>query len=78
MRKRRNEGWVDFGEDLRLLADKAFPDLDDAAHKRLALNSYLSNSQIAVGVQQRRPKMIDDAVRLTVELESYQLQYLRA
>ena len=31
-RKSRNEGWVDFGEDLRLLADKAFPDLhDDAA-----------------------------------------------
>ena len=23
-RKRRNEGWADFGEDLRLLADKRF------------------------------------------------------
>ena len=75
-RKRRNEGWADFGEDLRLLANKAFPDLDDAARERLALTSYLSqleNSQTAVGVKQHRPKTIDEEVRLTLELESYQL-----
>ena len=73
---RRNEGWADFGEDLRLLANKAFPDLDDAARERLALTSYLSqleNSQTAVGVKQHRPKTIDEEVRLTLELESYQL-----
>ena len=50
------------------MADKAFPD------ERLALNSYLAqldNMQVSVGVKQQRPKTVDEAVRATLELESY-------
>ena len=73
-KKKKGEEWADFGEDIKLLADKAFPDLNDDARERLALNSYLAqldNMQVAVGVKQQRPKTVDEAVRATLELESY-------
>ena len=74
-RKRRpSEPWGNLADDLRLLADHAFPELQDEAHEKLALDRYLSqieNSQIAFNVQQQRPKSLNDAVAHTLELESY-------
>lgn len=55
-RKKKFENWADF---VRLLADKAFPELQDEARERLALNSYLSQldqPQVAFSVKQKRPE----------------------
>ena len=70
-RKKKFENWADF---VRLLADKAFPELQDEARERLALNSYLSQldqPQVAFSVKQKRPESLDDAVTATLEMESY-------
>jgi len=72
--KRRDEDWATLGDDLKSLADKAYPELQDEARELLALNQYLSqldSPQIAFGVRQNKPKTVDDAVRLTLEVESY-------
>ena len=72
--KRRNEDWPVYGESLEKLADKAYPELQEEARERFALNQYLTqltNPQVAFGVKQSKPKTIDDAVRLTLEMESY-------
>ena len=76
-RKKKSEGWADFAEDLKLLADKAFPELQEAARSQLAINSYLQqlvHPQVAFGVKQKRPKTIDEAVSATLEMESYATQ----
>ena len=52
--KKKTEGWADFAEDLRMLADHAFPELAEKARERLALNSYLQqldHPQVAFGVK---------------------------
>ena len=72
--KRRNEDWPVYGESLEKLADKAYPELQEEARGRFALNQYLTqltNPQVAFGVKQSKPKTIDDAVRLTLEMETY-------
>ena len=74
-RRRRKEDWMSFAEDLKLLADKAYPSLQEEARERLALNQYLNcldDPQIAFSVRQSKPTLIDDAVRVTLEMESYQ------
>lgn len=73
-RKKKSENWADFAEDLRLLADKAFPELPDEARETLTLNSYLSQldqPQVAFSVKLKRPTTLDDAVTATLEMESY-------
>ena len=40
--KKRIELWADFGENLRVLVDKAYPLLEDDARQQLALQRYLS------------------------------------
>ena len=40
--KKRTESWADFGEDLRVMVDKAYPMLEDDARQQLALQHYLS------------------------------------
>ena len=73
-RKKKTENWADYAEDLRALADKAFPELQDEARERLALNSYLNqleHPQVAFGVKQRQPGTLDEAVTATLEMESY-------
>ena len=75
-RKCRTEEWAVFVEDLKILADRAFPDLQEEAKEHLALTHYLGqqeNPQVAFGVKQRRPKTVDEAVTVTLELESYLL-----
>lgn len=72
--KRPNEGWADFAEELRRLTEKAFPELDVKSVEQMALSHYLSrlnNPQVAFAVKQQRPKKLEEAVRSTLEVESY-------
>ena len=73
-RKRRDEDWATLGEELKTLAEKAYPGLQDEAQEVLALNHYLAqldNPQVSFGVRQKQPKTVDEAVQHTLELESY-------
>ena len=73
-RRRPTEQWNDFGDELRVLADKAFPELDDKAKELLSLERYLGeldNPQIAFTVRQKQPKTLDEAVMCTLETEIY-------
>ena len=75
--KRDKESWADFGDELLLLASKAFPDFEDKAREELALTRYLdqlSDPQVSFGVKQRIPKTIHEAVSSTIELETYLLK----
>ena len=72
VRKRlKEEDWVSFGDALRTLADKSYPDLEEKARERLALNQFLSqidNPQVAFSVRQRHPQTVDEAASATIEL----------
>ena len=74
-RKRRpNENWSDFRDELRTLTDKAFPGIDEKAKDLLSLERYLSeldNPKVAFAVQQRQLKTLDDVVSCMMEMESY-------
>ena len=55
------------------MADKAFPDLQMAAHDCLSLNHFLDqimDPQINFAVKQRCPKTLDEAVAATLEVET--------
>lgn len=74
MQTRKGESWADLADDLKSLADKAYPELEEAARDRLALNNFLSqldHPQVAFGVRQKNPENLDAAVSATLELESY-------
>eukprot|EP00731_Ephydatia_muelleri_P031390 Em0022g904a len=58
--RKKEETWSDFANELRVLADKALPDVEDKA-KQLSVFS-------------RQPKTLDDAVACTLETESYLLR----
>ena len=73
-RKKTNEGWADFADDLQFLAEKAYPSLQHEARERLAINTYLQQlpqPQMAFSVKQKNPETLDDAVAATLEMESY-------
>ena len=74
VRKRQNdEDWASFGDALRVLADKAYPDLEEKARERLALNQFLSqieDSHLSFSVRQTRPKTVEAAVTTTIEMET--------
>ena len=73
-RKRASEGWADFADDIKSLADKAYPTLQEEAREQLAINAYLQQlqpPQVAFSVKQKRPETLDDAVATTLEMESY-------
>ena len=72
--RKRDESWGDFADELRVLAEKALPELDDKAKELLALERYLGeldNPQVAFAVRQRKPKTVDEAVTATLERQSY-------
>ena len=72
--KRKGESWADFGEDLKTLTDKAYADIADEARECFALNQYLSqlrDPQVAFAVKQTKSTTVDDAIRATLEMESY-------
>ena len=73
-KKTKTEGWAEFADAVKLLCDKAYPDLEEKARECLALNHYLGqidNPQIAFSVRQRQPKTLMEAVSGTIEMESY-------
>ena len=73
-RKKKSENWADLADDLRSLADKAYPDLEANARETLALTAYLAqldDPQVSFGVKQKAPQTLDEAVAGTLELESY-------
>ena len=73
-RKMASEGWADLADDLQSLVDKAYPSLQDEARERLAINAYLQQlgqPQVAFSVKQKCPNTLDDAVTVTLEMESY-------
>ena len=74
--RRREEDWASYGDALRVLADKAYFDLEEKARERLALTQFLAHiekPQVAFGVRQKRPEMVEAVVVATIELESYHL-----
>ena len=55
-KKTKTEGWAEFADAVKLLCDKAYPDLEEKARECLALNHYLSqidNPQVAFSVLSR-------------------------
>ena len=75
-KRNRGEAWEELADSLRLLADKAFPDLEDRAKEQLSLDRYLTlldKPELALAVKQKRPKDIDEAVSYTLEIESYMM-----
>ena len=73
-RRKSTEGWADYADDLRTLADRAYPTLQEEARECLAINQYLTQltqPQVAFGVRQKRPATIDEAVTATLEMESF-------
>ena len=72
--KQRSEGWPEFAEDIRLLADRAYPNLQDEAREQICLTHFLGQitiPHIAFSVKQSHPKTLDEAVTATLEMESY-------
>ena len=65
-RRNRGESWEELADTLRILADKAFPDLQDQAKEQLSLDRYLASldkPELALAVKQKRPRnLIDEAV----------------
>ena len=73
-RKQKDEDWASFGDNLRFLAEKSYPDLPSEAQEVLALNRFLTqldNPQVHFSVRQKQPTNIDQAVQFTLEAESY-------
>ena len=69
----RDETWGDFADNLRTLAERAFPELDERAKEKLSVDRFLSlldHSDVALAVHQKKPKCLDDAVTATLEIES--------
>ena len=69
--KQPTEDWASFGEDLKTLVDKAFPDIEEAARERMAVDRFLSqiiDPQLAFSVQ---PKNLDEVVTYTMQMQSH-------
>jgi hypothetical protein len=57
-RKKATEGWADFADDLKALADKGYRTLPEEAREQLAINAFLQQlapPQVAFSVKQKRP-----------------------
>ena len=75
-RKKPLESWSELAEYLRRVAAKAYPDLNAAATEQLALTHFLMNitdMQVSLGVKQKIPKTLDEAVNYTIQIESFLL-----
>ena len=74
--KKLTESWGDFADELCVLADRAYPELQEKSREYITLNCYLEQLRdpcIAFEVRQRHPKTVSEAVTATLELESYLL-----
>jgi len=72
--RKPNESWGELADNLRSLADKAFPDLDEVAKEKLSVDRYLTlirKPDVSLAVRQRRPRTLNDAVSATLEIEAF-------
>ena len=72
--KRSTEGWAEYAEDLRELAERGFPNMLDCTREQLALQVYfrqLNHLQVSFSVKQNWPATLDEAVVATIEMETY-------
>ena len=70
--KKLSESWMTYGEELRWLAAKAYPDLTVGAHEQLALTHFLhsiTDPQLVLAVKQKNPETVVDAVTATMQTE---------
>ena len=59
---------------MKLLADKAFPDLEDKAREYMALTQFMGqvdNPHVAFSVRQKQPTALIETVSATIEMQSY-------
>ena len=57
--RRRSPAWSDFADELRVLADKALPEIEDKAKELLTIERFLgelTNPQVAFAVRLRQPR----------------------
>ena len=60
-------------DNLRTLAEQAFPELDEHAKEKPSVNHFLSlldHSDVTLAVRQKKPKCLDNVVAVTLEIES--------
>ena len=72
-KRRRSESWGDYADELCVLVDRAYPNLEENVRECIAPNHYLSqlnNPQVSLAM---KPKIITEAVAATLELVSYVL-----
>ena len=72
-KKHQDEDCSGFVEDLKNLVDKAYPELHEDAREQLAFTHYLGQleqPQLAFSVN-HKAQDLDEAVRVTLEMESY-------
>ena len=70
-RKRATKGWADFADKLRILADKAYPTLQEEAR---AINKFLDQfpqPQLTFFMHYKQPGTLNEVVATTLEMESY-------
>ena len=68
------EDWACFAEDLKTLVNKAFPDIEEAARERMAVDKFLrqlDDPQLAFSVRQKRPSNLDEVVTYTLEMQAH-------
>ena len=71
--KKPTETWGDFADKVCVLADKAYPELQEKSRYYIVLNCYLEqlrDPRINFKVRQCHPKTVSEAVTATLELES--------
>ena len=71
--KRPVESWMEYSEELRWLAAKAYPDLSTKAHEQLALTHFLNSirdTQTVLLVKQKNPSSLAEAVTYVMQIES--------
>jgi len=74
--KKESESWADFGDELLLLAEQAFPEFLEQVRDVIAFDHFLGqlqSPQISLYVRQHKPKNVKQAVDATLEVESYLL-----
>ena len=74
--KKDSESWADFGDELLLLVERAFPEFPVQARDVIALDHFLGHlqpPQISLYVRQQKPKSVKQVVDATLEVESYRL-----
>jgi len=74
--RRREETLAELAEDVERLARLAYPEATEAMVEVLAKDQFvdaLQDEDMRLRIRQNKPAMLRDALRLALELESYQL-----